>query len=358
MFHSATWLCFAIVFVATGFVPIAAKCQGFSSGAAESCAEDTVDVSVAQIYGSVCGGSTRDLLFNTHAGETVTLPDIIITEKHIGVLRPEGYIALAARATTFYISGYGIPHSLGITAFDISGATVKAYRTTDNTDFTAYILGGSTLSTYVRNNTAGMTFKLNNSSEAIVGPVKIVVSGVTALIPKNAGPQRVYLRIGGSTIDNPDMDLQPTDSQGIGCELGSRATKKDLLIGNVDAWREYFPACDWHGPLTSWNAQCNVIQEDYLFGKPGSIFVVADVPYNNGIGGFYFMDGTGAWKLFTSCAEAPAYSTGTLGNCQFQVLDRNTDVSALDGTYIYYGFGLAQPGSPPGTACNDMIANE
>ena len=116
------------------------------------------------------------------------------------------------------------------------------------------------------------------------------------------------------------------------------------------------PACTSSGSQTSWNAACELVPALNDYGKPGSVFIFAVVPsYGKGIDGIYVKNDSGAWIPFTSCATAPAYSTGAIGHCEFRVLKQAADVSAIKGTDIYTGYGLVKQDSPLGTACNNMV---
>lgn len=300
-------------------------------------------VDTAGRYASVCGGSTRDLFFYSHAGETVSLPDIVITENHIGALRTDGYSAFAT-------------YTEQIAVFDVSGATLKAYRTTDEVDFSAYLVGANKLTSHVRNRTVSMAFKLHNTSEALVGPARIVVSGVKAKLATTVIGGDVNLLFGGAASDNPDIHLPPAEGQGIADELGSRATKSTVKVGYVYFENGRSSYCQESGSTKSWDAECNMVMwNDSLFGKAGSIFVFADVWQSNRHAGFYFKEPSGFWGPAASCADVRAYATGTLGDCKFQVLGQPSDVSSIVGSTLYIGYGLETPGSPPGTACLNML---
>lgn len=339
---------FAAVLIAwlSIFAPIHAV--GDSSS---TCGEDTISVSVPRLYGTICGGSYRDMQVLSGAGETRTLPDIVINEKFIGALRTDGYVAIAA-------------NSWMIDSFDLTRAKLKAYRISDGADFTAFIVGGDGLATYRRNKTVGMTFKLNNVSDAFTGPVKIVLSGVQVAFSRYAAVGLdAYLQIGGAGVPTPDMDLPENDPQGLGCKNGSLATLSRLKVGWV-GFLEYLPyeRCQSRGNPTAWNATCEMSMETFWnaptkFGYPGSFFVIATVPSSSGVGGLYAKTPSGSWQRFTSCADMPAYSSGLLGDCSFEVFNQPADITTLAGTQIYAGWGFVPVDSPTGAACEDLVLN-
>lgn len=280
MFPASSIFRLAVLLLIAGFAVFPVAGRVLADTAPTQSSADTTTVAIGKLEGMVCGGASYELAFFATAGSTVSLPDIFITENRIGALRTDGFVALAISTGR-------------IAAFDISHATLKAYRTSDNSDVTAYLIDRSSLASHVRGMTANMTFRLANISDAMTGAARIVLSGVKADITTTAYAGDVNLTVGGAAAGNPDLDLPVGDVQGIGSDLGSRASKSILKVGYIgSSVIAVQPSCTPSGSRTSWNAECEMyfLRGDVFFGKPGSVFIAAIVPDSSGVGGIYFKD--------------------------------------------------------------------
>ena len=271
------------------------------------------------------------------AGGIVTLPDIVITEQAAGAI-VSGAQAVVAVSTS-QVSG-----------FDTTGATVKAYDST-GADVSTTIFGASsaTIAVGTQGSTAYARFSNTNASS---GAVTIKVSGLKATLASTATGS-LALTVGGAASTTPDLSAAAGSANEISSNVGAKLTKATVTAGSVvSAGVGYYPPATATGAITSQNISVGMVPAGNDQGKQGSVFVAAVVP-NSGV---FFMNSSKTWMQFTTCAAAPAYSTGTLAAVSdVSLLPAAADLTSLKGTEIYIGYGVGGALSPAGTACNNML---
>lgn len=294
------------------------------------------------------------------ASSTIPLPDIVITENWVGALRPEGFVAIAAPFEQ-------------IASFDVSAATLKAYRVSDGVEITWAVIGNNKLiadsppplpplcgvsNAQNTQNAQDVVFKLAAASTAYTGPAKLVISGLKANIAETATAGNIMLTIGGAETSGGGLDtLQKIDGS-----LGSGATKKTLKVGYVVSGEGclYCHVVNVTGPITSQKISIGRFWRGLpindLCTKQGSVFIVAIFPSGSPLPGVYFLNSSGAWERFSSCDTAPAYFTGSLRqlvDVDFPIVPVPSDLSAFIDTDLYMGYGI----SGNMTACEYMLYN-
>lgn len=304
----------------------------FSLG--ESCAE------VLPLQGDNIALTVSGALPVSTSNATISLPDIVITEKWKGALRPGSCVAIAAPSRV-------------VAFFDASRATLRAYRPSDGVDITWAVLGGNRLIADPApslSNVADVVFKLASASTDYTGPAKLVISNLHAQLADYDFLGDLVLTVGGAEKSGGELDTLDK----IASDLGSGASKKEVKVGHVvsgEGCRSCPPSPVVSGPL---NAQTihvgwGIVSGD--IGKQGSVFVMAISSVDRHV---YFQNSGGGWEPFTSCDTAPAYFTGTLmrsRNSDIPVVATPTDLTAYKGTDIYTGYGI----SGKTTACEQMM---
>lgn len=271
------------------------------------------------------------------AGSIVTLPDIVITEQAAGAIVNGAQATVAV--STSQVSG-----------FDTTGATVKAYDAS-GTDISTTIFGASsaTVTASTQGSTAYARFSNTNASS---GAITIKISGLKATLASTATGS-LALTVGGAASTTPDLSAAAGSANEISSNVGAKLTKATVTVGSVvSAGVGYYPAATVTGAITSQNISVGMVPAGNDQGKQGSIFVAAVVP-NSGV---FFMNSSKTWTQFSTCAAAPAYSTGTLAAVSdVSLLAAAADLTSLKGTEIYIGYGVGGALSPAGTACNNML---
>jgi hypothetical protein len=106
------------------------------------------------------------------------------------------------------------------------------------------------------------------------------------------------------------------------------------------------------GPITERSILLTVSPPEPVLGLTGGVFVVATLPPTVG-GGISLMSGTGAWSPYRGCENAPAALQGMLyAGAGVNVLPVPMDLSVLQGTALYVGYGI---GSTSSIACRNML---
>ncbi|MHB9117882.1 MAG: hypothetical protein ACYC2R_06380 [Burkholderiales bacterium] len=273
------------------------------------------------------------------AGSSLSLPDIVITENKAGALSAGGLVGV-------YVAG---ANGAAITT---TGATVTATNAA-GTDISTSIFGAAsatlTAGTTVGTDTGLVTFPVTTASTTSTGPVTIKIHGLKATVLSSAAAGTVTAVVGGASATN---DITPTSDE------GARAFKQTVTVGNVvSSTVPSVPPATVSGPITAQTITASIVPAGNDQGKQGSVFVAAVLPASLG-GGVFFENSSGAWTAFTSCATAPAYTTGSLATVSnIAVVGTAGDLSSLVGTQVYVGYGTGGALSPAGTACNSMLSN-
>lgn len=312
--------------------------------------------SAAEITATTASISGKSAVLIPCSQTPTTLPDIVIAENYVGAIHPHALLAIGADYKQF-------------TAFDLSTTTLKAYRQDTGADVSATIIGSNQLANDPvpsASNIPDITFQLASASSSVTGPIKLVISGMKVLgNDSNAGD--VYLKIGGAESSGTVLDsLSKIDSN-----MGGRATAQMLLVGSEVSVS--FPSLSVNtnfcsndpppppvanGPLTSRTLTLPTTRlPSYAQDRTGSIFVIALIPQGDKQI-ILLLDNAQRWSGFTDCQSAPAYYAGQLKEmASVPVVSTPSDLSALLGTQIVRGFGIAPDGMPAGTACADMLSN-
>lgn len=298
------------------------------------------DVTPVQIGTDNISATTNGVIPTMFAGQTIPLPDIVITENWIGALRPDGFVAIAAPFDQ-------------ISAFDVSAATLKAYRVSDNVEITWAVIGSNKLivdSSPSADNVLDAVFKLTAASTAYTGPAKLVISNLKAKLANTASAGDMKLTIGGAETSGGALDtLQKIDGN-----LGSGAARITLKVAVVAGTGDPLPNIIVTGTITSQTIRAGINIAGNDLGKQGSVFVAAIFSSIFSVTEVYFMNSASAWERFSSCATAPSYYTGMLnqtGNTDIPVVPAPTDLSAFRGVELYVGYGI----SGTTTACENML---
>lgn len=302
--------------------------------------------------------STIGAQTNWPGGYKIYLPEITITESYFGALKPNAFIAIGADYRQ-------------ISSFDVSSATLKAYRVSDNADVTSVIVGNNPFvadPAPSATNIADIVFKLSAASTSETGPIKLVIADIQAIVgvPSDCNPnldiydgKTLSIKIGGSDTSGAGLDtLAQIDGS-----LGSGATAQTLSFRIVLVACAITPYPCGMNPITitgSISAQTISIlapPAGYDQGKQGSFFVVARLPPALG-GRIFFMSSAGTWSPFISCETAPAYYTGCLKRLlNMPIVSTPSDLTSLKDTEIYVGYGAGDVTSAPGAACEYMLQN-
>jgi len=309
---------------------------GFADGIPAQSGSDNISVTTSGIYPTAAGALK------------IPLPDIVITENWVGALRPEGFVAIAAPFEQ-------------IASFDVSAATLRAYRISDNVEITWAVIGGNKLIADSPppacgvSNAQDVVFKLASASTAYTGPARLVISGLRASLAETATNGDLVLTIGGAETSGSGLDtLQKIDGS-----LGSGAAKKTLKVGMIvsNFGCQNCLGINVTGPISSQKISVERPWQMLSINdrcKQVSVFVAASFPSGSPLPGIYFLNGTGIWVQFSSCDTAPAYFTGgfeQLVNYEIPVVPVPSDLSAFIDTALYMGYGI--PGNM--TACENML---
>jgi len=288
-------------------------------------------------------------------GNRALLPKITITENYVGGLKPNAFIAIGSDFDQ-------------IASFDISAATLKAYRLGNNAEITSAIIGDNTLSVDPapsRTNIADVVFKLKAGSNSETGPIKIIISYLIATLADSSnGEQTIYggqtIKIGGSDTSGASLDTLDK----INSNLGSGTSAQTLTLKGGIACPAFAGLCGSlydnvviSGPITARTFKAKFYPPGRDQGRQGSVYIAALLPLALG-GNIYFMSDVGAWTIFTSCETAPAYFSGPLTKLtDIPIVPTPTDLTSLMHTQIYLGWGIADADVSPGTACRNMLYN-
>lgn len=301
-------------------------------------------VKIATIANATTVSASGTMAVGSASG-IATLPDLVITETAAGAITngTGKYVAIAAPISQ-------------VSAFDVTGATVKAYDASGADISTSLFSAASTTLTAgsVSGSTAYATFITTNASSV---PATIKVSGLKASLASTATGD-ISLTMGGNASGAPDLSAASTSTALISSDKGSQITKLTVKAGSVvPAAVGYYPEATVTGSsITSQNISVGMVPAGNDQSKQGSVFVAAVVTAP-GISGVYFMDSASTWTLYTDCAKAAVYSTGSLAQVSgVKLLPAATDLTGLKGTDIYIGYGVGGALSPAGTACNNMLS--
>lgn len=296
--------------------------------------------------------STSGTLPTATTGSTVTLPDISIIESDAGaMLAANGALAIS---------------SAQVSTFDLTGATIKAYKA-DGTDVTSAILGTNVLSqNSTTTGTKALLFtvaaKSTSATGGGTGPVTLKISGVKAALASTASGN-IEMTAAGANDLVPDLltaaNLACGTAAQLGSDCGAKLTKGTVKVAEVvSASIPTVPAATVTGTITSQNVSVGIVPAGNDLGKQGSVFVAAVIAAPSPYAGVYFMNSSKAWTVFSSCATTPAYNTGTLAAVSgVDLLPAASDLTVLKGTDIYVGYGAGGALSPAGTACTNMLNN-
>lgn len=278
------------------------------------------------------------------------LPDIVITENWVGALSPKGFVAIAAPFEQ-------------IASFDVSAATLKAYRVSDGVEITWAVIGNNKLIADSPpplcgvSNAQDVVFKLAAASTSYTGPAKLVISGLRASLAETATNGDLMLTIGGAETSGGGLDtLQKIDGS-----LGSGAAKKTLKVGIIvsNFGCQNCLGISVTGSITSQKIIVERFWQMLAMNdrcKQGSVFIAASFPSSSPLPGVYFLNSSGAWERFSSCDTAPAYFSGSweqLIDYEIPIVPVPSDLSAFIDTDLYMGYGI----SGNMTACEYMLYN-
>lgn len=280
------------------------------------------------------------------AGNTVTLPDLTITETQVGAVSAGNLFVLAKKDQ--------------FSDFDITSATVRAFKA-DGTDITSSIFSSAaptiTKST-ATNNTVGIYATVNAASSTSTGVAKIVIKGLKAVVASGATGD-LSVVVSGAQAVTADLDVAVTGAatNEVSSNQGAKVTKATLKAATVASNAPVIPQATVTGTVTAQTIAGQVIPSASDTGVQGSIFLAAIVPVT-GVGNvIVFNSEATGWVVFTDCAKAPAFNTGTLGSTKVDIVKVASDLSGLIGTQVYLGYGKGGALSPAGTACNSMLNN-
>jgi len=277
-------------------------------------------------------------------GAAATLADIVITESAYGALSSSNSGTLSVKLPTGVTYDTTVVPTVTVTKAD--GTALSGKITTPVTaHFTNNFAG-----------TAGSTYNLqivapSNSSD---GPMSIKISGLKASAASTASAGDLNVLIHGNS--NGLATPASADEGSSGSNVGAMPTKQSVKVGTVGSANVDQASTTATGTASSQSVTTSFVPAGNDQGKQGSVFVAALLPSTLG-GGVYFMNSSSAWTLYTSCATAPAYSTGNLAAVSGIKVADAMDVSSLVGTQIYVGHGLGGALSPAGTACTNMLNN-
>lgn len=302
-------------------------------------------VKVATIANATSASASGTLPTLSPGGSVATLADVVITESAYGAL-----------SSTNDSGVLSIKLPTGLT-YDTSAAPTVTVKTASGTTLSGKVTTPATTH-YVANaaGTAASTYNLqiaapSNSSD---GPMTITVSGLKAVAASTASSGDINVVIHGNA-NAVTAAPAAADEGANGSNEGALPTKQSVKVGTVvSATVPQVPSATVTGAITSQTITTSIVPAGNDQGKQGSVFVAAVLP---GAGGVYFMSSTGAWTAYSSCASAPAYSTGTLASVPSIPVVSATNLSGLIGTQVYVGYGVGGALSPAGTACTNMLNN-
>ncbi|MBZ0093368.1 MAG: hypothetical protein K8F27_14250 [Sulfuricellaceae bacterium] len=294
------------------------------------------------------------------ANSVFTLPVITITEGKYSALAAGNVIGIELPA------GYTIQKGSadavdGGTLTNGTDVTVKVVDTT-GADVTSTALGASPTLT-IGNGTAGGTARqlfiaMSAASANASGTYTITVTGLKAKSVASAPAGTISAVIAGADSAGVSTAVAMGGEDASTWTSKASATKATVTVGSiVSSTVPSIPAATITGPITAQTISASIVPAGNDLGKQGSVFVAAVLPASLG-GGVFFESSSGAWTAFTSCATAPAYTTGSLASVSnIAVVGTAGDLSSLVGTQVYVGYGTGGALSPAGTACNSMLSN-
>lgn len=279
------------------------------------------------------------------AGNSISLPDVVIGETTAAAITNNATVAIAAPNTS-------------VASFDITGAKVFAYKVADGSDVTASVFGSATGATLTavppasgNGNTASVYFTSGSKSTTTSGAYKYVVKGLKATLATSASGD-VSVVVSGSQSVNPNLTVTATGSatDEVSSAVGAQITKASVKVASVvSSASPAYPTATVTDSTKAVIVGLPLVAAGNDQGKPGSVYVVFIYA-----GTVFFMDSTGAWTTYTG-ATPTAYSTGSLGTTSIDVLKTATDLSSLKGGQLIVGYGLGIAGL--GDPFKNMIDN-
>ncbi|MFA7239614.1 MAG: hypothetical protein WC091_05825 [Sulfuricellaceae bacterium] len=304
-------------------------------------------VKIATIADATAASVSGTMPNLTPGGAAATLADIVITESAYGAL---------SSTTNSGVLSVRLP--VGVT-FDTTTVPTVTVTKADGTALSGKVTTPATTH-FVANaaSTAASAYNLqivapSNSSD---GPMTIKISGLKASAASTASSGDLNVLIHGNSQAVTTSPNLAADEGSSGSNVGAMPTKQSIKAGTIVSPGISLATTTATGTASSQSVTTSFVPAGNDQGKQGSVFVAALLPSTLG-GGVYFMSSTSAWTLYTSCATAPAYSTGNLTAASGIKIADAMDVSGLVGTQIYVGHGLGGALSPAGTACTNMLNN-
>jgi len=283
----------------------------------------------------------------TPGGAAATLADIVITESAYGALsstKDSGVLSVRLPVGVTYDTTT-VPT---VTVTKADGTALSGKVTTPSTTHFVANAAGTAASAYNLQIVAP-----SNSSD---GPMTVKISGLKASAASTASSGDLNVLVHGNSQAVTTSPNLAADEGSSGSNVGAMPTKQSVKVGTIANSNVGQATTTATGTASSQSVTTSFVPAGNDQGKQGSVFVAALLPSTLG-GGVYFMSSTSAWTLYTSCATAPAYSTGNLTAASNIKIADAMDVSGLVGTQIYVGHGLGGALSPAGTACTNMLNN-